>query len=217
MPARTPSLTRTLHKRLTTLIAAASVTLAAFASSTSPARASDDALLKFLLGATAIAIIVHGASNARAEPQRSGQARPRGLPQHCRETLSINRRHVMVYNAQCLRNAGLRNLPQQCRETIRTNHGPRSVFRAGCLERNYAAPRHSGPRYGDGKRGRGSHFLPGHCRVSYRYGGRQHVGFDARCLQNLQIRDLPGTCRVRGQGGQIYSGHCLREHGYSFR
>ncbi len=208
---------RSLFSRLAALVAAAAVTLAGLAGSATPARASDDALLKFLLGATAIAIIVHSASSARAQPPARGHAPPRGLPSHCRETLSIHGRHVTVYNARCLKRTGLRNLPEHCHETVRTNHGLRSVYRARCLERTYAAPRHPAPDRGHRDRGHWADVLPGHCRMSYRYGGQRHVGFDARCLHDAQLRNLPATCLVRSHGSRTYSGQCLREHGYRFR
>ncbi|MCC5955764.1 MAG: hypothetical protein JJU07_06650 [Natronohydrobacter sp.] len=192
------------RQRSTSLLAASALAISAIGASTAPASASDDTLLKFLLGATAVAIIVHSASRGQGHAQA---APARGLPQHCRETLGIHGRHVAVYNAHCLHRAGVRNLPQHCQETIRTNHGMRSVYRARCLEGH-------GPRRGAPARARG---LPDWCATSYQYRGRWHEGYSASCLQHAGLRHLPATCLVSGSGGQVYAAQCLRREGHGRR
>lgn len=197
-----------VRQRTTSLLAASALAIAALGAAPTPASASDDQLLKFLLGATAVAIIVHSASRAQGRAQA---APARGLPQHCRETLSIRGRHVVVYNAQCMHRAGLRNLPAQCHETIRTNHGMRSVYRARCLEAQ--SPRRGPPSHA---RGRGPG-LPGWCSTSYQYRGRWHEGYSASCLQQAGVRNLPSTCLVAGSGGKVYAAQCLRSEGHGRR
>ncbi len=203
-----PAFAHVLRDRVTGLLAASAIALAAFAGSASPARASDDALIKFLLGATAVAIIVHSAS--RSQARGPAHAPARGLPSYCRETLSVRGRHVDVYNAHCLREAGLRNLPDQCYEVVRTNRGNRGVYRARCLERANIGRPHTAPR-----RHQPMTVLPDWCRTRYHYRGQRHEGYRADCLQSARLRNLPSTCLVIGHGGDLYSGHCLRQHGYS--
>lgn len=197
-----PCFPLSFRTRATAVIAAFALSIAAFTASTGPARASDDKLLKLLLGATAVAIIVHSASRAQSRPHA---APARGLPQHCRETLGIHGRHIAVYNARCLHHAGWRDLPRQCHETIRTNHGMRSVYRARCLERH--ASHQSAP----------GQSLPGWCRTSYQYRGHWYQGYSASCLRHAGVRNLPKTCLVSGSGGQLYSARCLSGQGYPRR
>jgi hypothetical protein len=207
MPARLS----VLRHRMTTLLGATAIALAALASSASPARASDDTLLRLLLGATAVAIVVHAATRSSGGMSGRPSLNDYGLPRQCRETLRIRGKHVEVYHAGCLRSAGVTRLPQRCHEVIRTNRGNRAVYRARCVEhaqldRPYAAP---------GRQRQPSATLPGQCRLHYTYRGQRHVGYRASCLQGSRLRDLPSTCRVRQQGGgQIYSATCLRQHGF---
>ncbi|TVR46445.1 MAG: hypothetical protein EA386_09975 [Rhodobacteraceae bacterium] len=207
MLARLPD----LRHRLTTLLGATAIALAALAGSASPARASDDTLLRLLLGATAVAIVVHAATRSSGGMSGRPSVNEFGLPRQCRETLRIRGQHVAVYNAGCLRSAGVTRLPRHCHEVIRTNRGNRAVYRAQCLERAqldrpYAAPR---------RQRQPSATLPGQCRMHYTYRGQRHVGYRANCLQGARLRDLPSTCRVRQRGGgHIYSAQCLRQHGF---
>ncbi len=202
-----PSLALRPPNRLTGLIAATALAVSALVVAPSPARASDD-LLRLLLGATAVAIIVHSATRSSGS---SPQQQTKGLPPHCRETLGIHGRHVAVYNARCLHQAGLRNLPQRCHEVVRTNRGQRGVYRAQCLERTYSG--HHQPRARGHGHGHAKH-LPDHCRTRYSYRGQQHWGYRSGCLQRARVRDLPQTCQVRQSDGRLYSAHCLRQHGF---
>lgn len=190
-----------VRQRLTSLTAAAALAVAAIGVDARPAAASDDTLLKLLLGATAVAIIVHSASRAQG---RSHVVHSAGYPQYCRETLSIHGRHVSVYNAQCLQQAGYRNLPARCHEVIRTNRGNRGVYRAQCLEGQAARPR--GPVQTRG--------LPARCETRYRYRGQWHAGFSASCLHQAGLRQLPATCLVATDRGHVYASNCLRQHGH---
>lgn len=196
-----------LRRRVTGFLAALTIASATLTATGTPARASDDTLLKLLLGATAVAIVVHAASRSQSRQSHVQPSHPRGLPQYCRETLGIHRRHVSVYNAQCLQQAGLRNLPQRCYEVVRTNYGNRGVYRAQCLERHYAPQRP----------GRAAQGLPRWCGTQYTSQGQRFRGYRADCLQDAGVRSLPSSCLIRGHGGQIYSASCLGQHGHRYR
>lgn len=214
-----------LRRRAVTLVAGSALMLGALTASTAPAQASDDRLLRLLLGATAVAVIVHSAnqaqSRARAPHAAPHAAPPNRLPQECRETLRVRGEHVAVYNARCLQNAGLRNLPQQCFETIRTNHGQRGVYRAGCLERRFTAsaqpPRghHSQP-----PRGHQPHrpqpvvILPQWCESRVHHRGNWHNVYGAQCLHRAGLQNLPGACRHHSPRGDVFAAQCLTRHGY---
>jgi hypothetical protein len=204
------SVIQRVRHRSTALIAALAIVGTTMTFGSTPAQASDDALLKFLLGATAVAIVVHAASRAQGRQSHVPPGQARGLPRHCRETLSIHRRHVEVYNANCLNHAGLRHLPEQCYEVVRTNYGHRAVYRARCLERNYNAQRPSRPSHA----GRG---LPSWCSTQYTYQGQRFRGYLGDCLRREGIGQLPGTCRVASRGGDLYSASCLSQQGFRVR
>lgn len=205
------SYTRYIYQYVLHLGAAAALAVAALTTSATPARASDDALFKFLLGATAVAIIVSAASQPQAKSKQPRRD-PRALPAHCRETLSIRGRHVTAYNAACLRDAGVRNLPQHCVETLRTNRGHRQLYRARCLEQAgfYAATDTS-------RNAQQRQVLPRQCSTQYTYRGQRHHGYSASCLQRAGVRNMPSSCLVRGTDGRIYSATCLRDHGVARR
>lgn len=216
-----------LRIRTTGALMAAGVAMGAIALPATPAKASEDALVKFLLGAAAVAIVVHAArSDTNSNRARPPQGRPhqssRELPRQCQETWSVRNRNIALYNAQCLNDAGLRRLPRQCLENTRTNRGHRNVYRAACLYDAGYSPERSAPN-----RGRDRHqpnpprggwqsgmLLPQPCLISYRYGGQTLAGYRGSCLQQHGVRKLPGTCEVRSTSGTIYSAHCLTERGY---
>ena len=198
---------QTFRARVSGLVAAGAVCLGLIAAGPSPAKAADDTLIKLLLGATAVAILVHGASRSNAQSRPPQHAGPRGLPQHCKETLRVRGRHFEVYNARCLQTAGYRNLPHQCRETLRTNHGHRAIYRASCLQRHV----HTAPP------GRRHVNLPRNCRLSYVYNRQRYLGYSASCLSDRGVRNLPASCLVRGHRGGVYSASCLQSEGFARR
>ena len=216
------------RSRATGALTAAGVALTAMTLPAAPAKASDDALIKLLLGAAAVAIVVQAArSDGRSNQSRTRHS-SRELPRHCQETWTVRNRNISLYNAQCLRDAGLRNLPRQCLETRRTNRGQRSVYRAACLyDAGYTAERrapnrgrdrhqHFPPR-GGGAGWQGGTFLPQQCIVTYRYSGQTLAGYRGSCLEQRGFRNLPRTCQVRSTSGTIYSAHCLSDRGYRSR
>ncbi|MGP9790084.1 hypothetical protein [Roseinatronobacter sp. NSM] len=223
----------TLRVKTTGALLAAGVALGAVALPATPAKASEDALVKFLLGAAAVAIVVHAARSDGGAPSRGRpQHNSRELPAQCQETWSVRNRNILLYNAQCLHDAGLRTLPRHCLDTTRTNRGQRSVYRASCLQdagfhAQHRAPdrrpnrweedRHqpAPPRGGSGwQRG---NILPQRCLISYHYGGQTLAGYRASCLEQRGVRDLPRTCQVRSTTGTIYSAQCLTERGFRSR
>ncbi|MDD7971384.1 hypothetical protein [Roseinatronobacter alkalisoli] len=221
-----------LRTRTTGALMAAGVAMGAMTLPATPAQANDDALVKFLLGAAAVAIVVHAARSDGGSSNRGGnRGRPpqnsRELPAHCQETWSVRNRNIALYNAQCLNDAGLRHLPRHCLENSRTNRGHRSVYRAACLHDAGYYPERAGrpgrdhprpvPPRGGGGGWQDGMLLPQQCLISYRYGGQTLAGYRASCLEQHRVRDLPRTCQVRSTTGTIYSAQCLTERGYRTR
>ncbi len=143
-------LSQTLRARLTTCLAAAALAVTSLSASTTPARASDDAVVKFLLGATAIAIIAAGTSKSRSNPPKTHKqhAAPRHhhapkthshrsrhavlLPQHCATRYRAHGKTYRAYQAGCLHHAGLRRLPSACLISTRSGH----VYGGHCLSQH---------------------------------------------------------------------------------
>lgn len=208
------------RRRLTALLAAAALALAGMVAAPSPARASDDDLVRFLLGAAAVAVILRAID---------GQGRGHyidhwTLPADCLETMRVRGRTVDVYHRGCLSRAGYTDLPGHCQVNLNTDRGRRTGYEALCL-------------YNAGYRteGRGHYrpqrpiqpilpvqppmerylYLPAHCEMTYRQGQQRLTGYDARCLRAAGLRNLPDYCLVRSRDGQgIYTAVCLREEGY---
>ena len=202
-----------IRRSLTSTLAAAAVALTGMTAAPTQARADDD-LIKFLLGATALAIVVQGVKSGNARVHVPQQA-PNVLPAHCAETLRIRDRNVSVYNAHCLNNAHLRGLPDQCHEVVRTNHGNRGVYRARCLTRNGFVE--GGGHVVTPPRQDRARVLPGACAVRYRGRGGVLQGYDASCLTNAGLRRLPQSCQARRYNGQVYDAQCLVDAGFRRR
>jgi len=199
-----------IGRRLAGLIAGAALALAGVLATPAPARAQSDDLIRFLLGAAAIAVIVRAIDdNAR------GRYIDRWtLPDACLETVRVRGRTADVYHRGCLRRSGYRNLPHRCEVTLRTHHGHRIGFEAGCMYRAGYRPErggwhaHPGPQPALGR-------LPGHCELTYRIGHRRMDGYDGRCLRNAGFRGLPQQCRLTSTAGQnLYDAQCLWNAGY---
>jgi hypothetical protein len=204
----------TLRRSMTSTLAAAAVAVTGLTAA--PAQANDD-VIKFLLGATALAIVVHGVKSGNAQVHVPPVSTPRTLPAECRETLQVRNRNVSVYNAQCLHNAHVRNLPAQCHEVVRTNHGNRGIYRERCLQdagwrvarggRDHA-PVVTPPRRDNART------LPQSCAVRYRTRGGLAQGYDASCLSNSGLRRLPQSCEARRYNGQVLDAQCLINAGF---
>ncbi len=205
--------------RFQMILLAVAVALAGLAASTAPARASDD-LVRFLLGAAALAVIV-GAVDDRHRARHLGH---RVLPDSCKETARVRGRSIDIYHARCLRRAGYHSLPQHCHVDLRTHHGRRAGYVAHCLHQaGYRAERYalrphrhqqSRPQHRHHRRPAVIH-LPARCEMHYRQSGQRVWGFDGRCLSRHGLSDLPRRCMVRDHAGNRYfNGPCLTNAGY---
>ncbi len=210
--------------RLKAFGAAAVLALASVTTAPTQARASDDELIRFLLGAAAVAVIVHSFTDRPREsrPRDTGRRYTGNvLPGHCLETLRVRGRHVDVYNARCLRQAGVTRLPGRCAETIPTNRGQRHIYREQCLLN--AGFRPEARHWQEDRRHRPSRphraVLPAQCEITYRHRGDRMRGYDGACLSRSGLRSLPESCALRARqerGGHltIYNARCLHDAGY---
>ena len=146
-----PIPSQTARSRLSATFAAVALALTSLAASATPARASDDAMIKLLLGAVAVAIIASGAAQSRATTHapRRQHARPhphhaphgyharpkhraRYLPQHCATSFRTGGKQYHAYSARCLHHAGLHRLPSAC--VVSTRSG--NLYATHCLRRH---------------------------------------------------------------------------------
>lgn len=199
-----------IRQRLVGVLAAAALAIAATLSSQGPARAQDtDDLVRFLLGAAAIAVIVRAIDDSH-RPQFLGEV----LPESCLETVRLQGRQIDVYNRNCLRRAGYRNLPDRCEVSYRTAAGRRSGYEARCMYRSGYRPERGAPPV-VGRPQPQRPVLPARCELNYRVGGDRAVGYDTLCLRSARITDLPRRCERSIRGGDIlHDGECLWALGY---
>ena len=131
----------TIAKTFTTLTVAGAIALGSLTMSAAPAAADRRDIMRFVAGATALAIIANGLSQRQgqyghrtAEPRYDHRPRHLGvLPQHCRVTLRDGHRTDSAYRSGCLNDAGFRHLPDHCETSVHTNHGWRTFFYEQCL------------------------------------------------------------------------------------
>lgn len=134
----------TLPRTLTSLTVAAALALGTLTVSATPAAADRRDIMRFVAGATALAIIANGLSQRQghygqyraAEPHYDHRPRPHSravLPGHCRVTLREGHRTETAYRSGCLHDAGFRNLPHHCETDVHTSHGWRSFYSEQCL------------------------------------------------------------------------------------
>lgn len=201
----------TRFRPITGFVAAAAIALAAVTASVTPVSAKDnrDELFRLLLAAAAVAIIVKAYNDRDKKPDYV--YRNRVLPSYCLEVVRVRNRDVDVYNAQCLRNAGVTGLPDECRQSLRTNRGRRDVYRTYCLaDAGYRAQVEQQAR------------LPRECALRYSLRNDRIRGFDGDCLNRAGFRNLPSQCRLlarKPSGGRqvIYDGDCLSRYGFGSR
>jgi hypothetical protein len=129
-------------RRLKLLISAGIVAFAGIAGTAAPARSqTSDELIRFLLGAAAVAVVVRAidssASSSRSRPQQGV------LPEACMETVRLNRRYVDVYHTGCLGWYGIDRLPRRCETELRTDRGRRSYHLAQCLHESGWRPQYA--------------------------------------------------------------------------
>lgn len=210
------------RRRAVGALSGAALVVAAVVSGAAPARASNEDLIRFLLGAATVAVIVRSFNDRDPEPTR--RYRSNEVPAHCAETLRVRHRDVTVYNARCLSRAGVTNLPRRCLEAVPTNRGSRDVYSARCLERSgfrVAGTQPDRPGRGDPPRRPVADVLPQHCALTYRQGGARLTGYDGACLEQAGLRRLPQACAMQARGRQnrqtIYDADCLISVGYRRR
>lgn len=211
---------RRVTRRLSAFLAVAGVILTAMIASTAPARAqSNEDIVRFLLGAAAVAVIIRSID----ENHHPIYVTPQILPDSCLETARVQGRVVDVYNRRCLSRAGYRNLPQRCEVSLHTHRGDRVGYESRCLYRagysaeghgyrplpprgHHIAPQPPRPLHGA---------LPRQCEMIYRQQGQRISGYDGRCMSNAGLRNLPRHCAVTSVDGQrIYNAQCLQDAGY---
>lgn len=200
---------------------AGAVAIAGLAATSVPARANDD-VLRFLLGAAALAVII-GAVDDRHRARHLG---PQVLPESCMETARVRGRSIRIYHARCLYRAGYRSLPRHCSVDLRTSRGRRPGYVADCLHQTgYRSERYSirphRPSYGHDHARPHRHprhagiALPARCEMHYRQRGQRVRGYDGRCLSRSGHHNLPGHCMVLDHAGNRYfNGQCLASAGY---
>lgn len=220
---------QTARRRFTAVVAAAALALAGLAATSSPARASNhDDIIRFLLGAAAVAVILRA-----VEGQGSGYYIDRWtLPDACLETMRVRGRTADVYHRGCLNRAGYTSLPGHCQVSLNTDRGRRIGYEAHCLYdagyRGEWGGGHYRPRPVEPVHpwqpprqpgwGSGWSALPEHCELTYRQGNQRLRGYDARCLRDAGLRNLPQHCVVTARDGQrIYTAQCLSDAGYRRR
>lgn len=200
-------------RRLGALVMAAALATAGMLAASAPARAqSGEDLVRFLLGAAAVAVIIRSI-DANASVRYIDR---RTLPRECLETVRMRGRQVDVFHHGCLRRAGYRSLPNRCEVSFRTNRGHRTGYESRCMQRaGYRIGHQSHRPRPDRDR---VQWLPAHCRMTYRQSGRRHDGYWGSCLQASRLHHLPNRCFVTRHGGdRVYSARCLQNAGYRAR
>jgi hypothetical protein len=198
---------RRLMRRMTAILAGAALLLAGAIATATPARAqSNEDIIRFLLGAAAVAIIIR-AIDDNHRPHYIDQWT---LPDSCLERVRIQGRNADIYNARCLSRGGYRNMPQHCEVSYRTHDGRRTGYEARCLYRTgYQAQDGYTPQRPNRMR------LPSECELTYRIGGDRAIGYDGLCLRHEGFTDLPRRCERTTRGGDIlFDGECLWDMGY---
>ncbi|MCW1931145.1 hypothetical protein [Pararhodobacter zhoushanensis] len=230
-----------LPRRLTLVVAVAALVLGGMTAGARPAKADADDILRFLAGALVVGAIVH-AIDDNSTPHYAGRW---ALPGACLETIRVNRRNIDAYNARCLQRAGYQNLPYRCQYEFRVGNGrTRTGYIAECMyeagfgrdQGGYSPPDRYPPQFSPPQyhppygrppvHGRPPNmsppraepptsWLPGHCEMTYRQGGRRIDGYWGRCLRESGVRNLPGQCRVTStDGDRIFNAQCLRNAGF---
>ena len=150
LPAPGPRF-RSSSRRLTMLVAATAIAFAGIAAGSRPARADAEDILRFLAGAVIVAAIINAVDD-RHTPRYIDRW---VLPDSCLETVRVNHRNILVYNARCLNRGNYHGLPNHCRRSFRVNGHTRNGFVAECMwEAGYRReggwrqpPRYDPPRY----------------------------------------------------------------------
>jgi hypothetical protein len=152
---------RTPLRRFTGAVAALALTLAGLTAAATPARANNDDLARFVIGATTLFIIGKAIQDSqrhqhrpppayhpvkpvnpghahrpdyRPEVHRPHRPEPRYLPAACE--IRVGRNGGSYYPERCLRREGVvAGLPQRCAVRIEGRNGTRIAYEGDCLRR----------------------------------------------------------------------------------
>lgn len=133
-----------MFKSLSALALAGVIAVTSLATSAAPARADDDAFVKFLFGAAALAIIAnelndHDRDVVVVKPHKYKKVyRSKRLPSSCRVTLERpNGKRVKIYTRACLNRKGYTPVgAPKCRRSAYWNGRNHVFFTAACLRRH---------------------------------------------------------------------------------
>jgi hypothetical protein len=131
---------RTLRNRFLALVAAGATALGLFAASAAPVKAETDngAFFRFLLGAAALAIIVHELDDDDDDSDKPvvidpGNGSGRNVPAACALEIDGMEHGRVAYSQNCLRSYNFRKLPVHCSFEARVWGKPDRLFPARCL------------------------------------------------------------------------------------
>lgn len=123
---------KNMKRQLTAMVTAFALVFTSVVATPIKARSNEDDLLKLLLGAAAVAIIIHELNDPKPVPH-SYRGR-KVIPDECLMDVRVNGRRMEVVSGRCVRRAGIsRPLPSDCAFDIRTDHGRRTVYGQKCL------------------------------------------------------------------------------------
>lgn len=126
---------RRLAPAFTSILAAAALAFAGLGATAAPARA-DDQLIRFLAGATALAILFTAIESGSKSKSCKNCYTPQPLPGVCAVEISAQGYGRQVYYGKsCLQKRGISTsrLPHQCEATVRSQRQTRQVYSASCL------------------------------------------------------------------------------------
>ncbi len=131
-------------RRLRLFFSAGLVAFAGLAGTAAPAQSqSSDELIRFLLGAAAVAVVVRAIDSSASSTRSRGQLARGVLPEACMERVRLRGRHVDVYHTGCLGWYGIDRLPRRCETPVRTDRGMRSYHLAQCLHESGWRPQYA--------------------------------------------------------------------------
>lgn len=131
-----------MFKSLSALALAGVIAVTSLATTAAPARADDDAFVKFLFGAAALAIIANELNDhddvVVVRPHNHKKVYRKHLPSSCRVTVQRpNGKRVKIYTRDCLDRKGYTPVgAPDCRRSAYWNGRNHVYFTAACLRRH---------------------------------------------------------------------------------
>jgi len=163
-----------MPNRLTASLAAAAIAVSSIFAAPAPARAGEDDVIKFILGAAALGLILNEAS--KHAPVARAQTAPRhgvAKPQRYAPPVHAQSRHWRQDRWQGDRHR--RVVPASCLFDIHGRYGPRPVVGARCVQRWNARAD-----------------LPRACAFEVNRGARDRTVYGLRCLRDRGYRIVRG-------------------------